>query len=266
MTRALVCLVIALAPRVATAGTPAWRTVGGGVEYRALRPPGVAGDFHVVRVDPTRAHLRAVMASAIDRTPRTASAWCASQRLVAAINLGMYMDDHLANVGHAHSGAHVNQKRWSSKYQSALAFDPLKPGIPSALLLDLDAPGARARLADYRTVVQNLRLVRAPGQNAWRPQPRRWSEAAVAIDRAGRVLFVFSRAPLSMFEFNRALLALPLGVVSAMHVEGGPEASLSVRGGLALDLEGSYETGFNENESVAAQWEIPNVLGVEAGR
>ena len=34
-----------------------------------------------------------------------------------------------------------------------------------------------------------------------------------------------------------------------MHVEGGPEASLSVHaGGVDLDLNGSYETGFNEND------------------
>jgi hypothetical protein len=67
-----------------------------------------------------------------------------------------------------------------------------------------------------------------------------------------------------MDEFNRLLLALPLRVTAAMHVEGGPEASLSVRGPLHLDFDGSYETGFNENESFTDQWPIPNVLGVTA--
>lgn len=48
-----------------------------------------------------------------------------------------------------------------------------------------------------------------------------------------------------------------------MHVEGGPEASLSIHtGGVDLDLCGSYETGFNENDSNTHQWAIPNVLGV----
>ena len=56
-------------------------------------------------------------------------------------------------------------------------------------------------------------------------------------------------------------LALPLGLSAAMHVEGGPEASLSVHaGGIDLDLNGSFETGFNENESQVRQWPIPNVL------
>lgn len=72
------------------------------------------------------------------------------------------------------------------------------------------------------------------------------------------------RAPHSMAEFNRIVLAQPLGVVAAMHVEGGPEASLSLRGPLRMDLNGSYETDFNERDDQSQQWEIPNVLGVAA--
>ena len=59
---------------------------------------------------------------------------------------------------------------------------------------------------------------------------------------------------------NRRLLTL--GVVRAMHVEGGPEASLSVRGAVKLDLAGSYETGFREDDTNEEQWPIPNVICV----
>jgi hypothetical protein len=205
------------------------------------------------------------MASADDLRPRTAAAWCRRRGLLVAINLGMYRNDHLTNVGHAHAGGDVNNARWTESYRSALAFGPTKRGLPVAVLLDLDVAGARDRLADYGTVVQNLRLVRAPGANVWAAQPRRWSEAAVAFDARGRVLFVFSRAPHTMLEFNRQLLTAPLEVQTAMHVEGGPEASLSIHAGsVDLDLNGSYETGFNENDAESAQWPIPNVLGIAA--
>jgi hypothetical protein len=238
-----------------------WAVLAPGVEYANFADQGM----QVVRVDPTRARLRAVMASALDKKPRTAAAFCDEQHLVAAINLGMYLPDHLSNVGHAHAGAHVNQKRWNPKYQSVLAFGPKKKGIPPAVLVDLDAP--TAQLDDYETVIQNLRLIRAPGQSVWtQQQSRKWSEAAVAIDKSGRVLFVFSRAPHSMFDFNQILLSMPLSVSAAMHVEGGPEASLSLRGPLKLDLNGSYESGVVENDGTATQWEIPNVLGVAAPR
>ena len=123
-------------------------------------------------------------------------------------------------------------------------------------------------------MVQNLRLIESParaagpaasGKSVWKPNGRRWSEAAVAQDRAGRILFLFSRTPFEMADFNRRLLALPLAIVRAFHAEGGPEASLSIHaGGLELDLAGSYETGFVENDGNAKQWELPNVIGARA--
>lgn len=264
----------------AAAATTEWRALAPGVDHAELVSTGAAspvapasGRFHVVRIDPKRARLRAVMASQAtapaERQARTAAAWCQRERLVAAINLGMFLDDNVRNVGHAESAGHVNQPRWVGKYKSALAFAPRRPGLPAAVMVDLDAPGARAKLADYGTVIQNLRLIKGPGQNVWSEPagqpPRRWSEAAVALDRDGRVLFLFARAPYSMAEFNRRVLALPLGITHAMHVEGGPEASLSLcTRQHRLDLNGSYETGFVEDERVTEQWPIPNVLGVEA--
>ena len=67
----------------------------------------------------------------------------------------------------------------------------------------------------------------------------------------------------SMADFNQKLLSLSLGITAAMHVEGGPEASLSIHaGGIDLDLNGSFETGFNEDETQLRQWPIPNVLAI----
>ena len=258
-----------LLPLLAVSGSPAngpaWRTLQSGVEYGRveLGDGSAGGDIHFVRIDPKKAQLTAVMASAVDRKPRTAGAWCRERKLAVAINLGMYRDDRLTNVGHAHAPGHVNNAHWSEKYKSVLAFGPNRAGLPPAAMVDLDTPGAEAGLAAYDTVVQNLRLIRAPGRGVWSKQERRWSEAAVAADRAGRILFIFSRRPHAMQELNDTLLALPLGITSAMHVEGGPEASLSIHaGGVDLDLNGSFETGFNENDDENGQWPIPNLLAV----
>jgi hypothetical protein len=247
----LVLLWLALAP------TPVpWKTLQPGVEYTAIGPPEAV--LHVVRIDPARAALEAVMASAGDGRARTAGDWCRARKLAVALNLGMFREDKRTNAGHAHGPGHVNNARWNPKYNSALAF-----GDKAASMVDLDESGARERLSSSASVIQNLRLIRNPGRNVWTPQERRWSEAAVAVDRAGKVLFLFSRSPLSMHAFNQRLLALPLGITAAMHVEGGPEASLSIHaGGVDLDLNGSYETGFNENDDERAQWPIPNVLAV----
>jgi hypothetical protein len=262
-------LVLPAAPPAAAAAELSWRFLQNGVDYTAVGDEGAEGRpaadqrLHVVRIDVGRAPLVAAMASATDRQPRTAATWCRDRGLAVAINLGMYREDRLTNVGHARVAGHSNNPTWSRSYKSALAFEPLRKHVPAAAMIDLDAPDATSRLAAYGAVVQNLRLIRAPGQGVWGKQARRWSEAAVAMDKQGRVLFIFTRRPYSMQELNAKLLALPLGITHAMHVEGGPEASLSIHaGGLDLDLNGSYETGFNENDGEPSQWPIPNVLGI----
>jgi hypothetical protein len=206
------------------------------------------------------------LASALDRKKRTARAWCRKARLAAAINLGMFKTDHLTHVGYLRVGKKEQNGKWRKDYLSALAFDPRKTGLPRAVLADLDDPNARAKLRHYRVVAQNLRLIRhvgGRGENVWRSRPKRWSEAALAQDDHGRLLFLFCRSPFRMARLNRILLRLPLGILRAQHLEGGPEASLSIHaGGVNLDLAGSYETRYAEHDRNRTQWRLPLVLGV----
>jgi hypothetical protein len=245
----------------------AWQTLQPGVEYAAVNIT-TAVDFgdkklQVVRVDPARAKLVARLAAEGNKQNRTAGEWCRDSKLAVAINLGMFQEDRLSNVGYLRHRGQVNNPKWSATYQAAFGFDPQASGLAPAVMADLDQPEAQARLAPYRTVVQNLRLIKGEGKNAWSVSDKRWSEAALALDAQGRVLFLFCRSPFSMWEFNRMLLSLPLGIVRAMHLEGGPEASLSIHtGGVNLDLCGSYETGYLPKDTNPKQWAIPNVLGV----
>jgi hypothetical protein len=267
---ALVCL----GASSANAAPIAWRSIQRGVDYATVASPnpapGLSYPLAIVRIDPSVAPLVFALASMHDKEPHTAKEWCASAGLSVAINAGMFKDDGVANVGHLVTGAHANNAHWSDAYRSALAFDPSIGKLPAAAMLDLDDANARTQASQYRAVVQNLRLIRrvdGKGKSVWSEQPRKWSEAAIAFDDHGRVLFLFSRAPYTMAEFNRIVLGLPLGIVRAMHVEGGPEASLSIHGGgVDLDYFGSYETGFVADDSNDHAWPIPNVIGVAKPR
>jgi hypothetical protein len=262
---AAVCVWVALVAIPAEAA--GWRLLLPGVEYDAIAHPSLRGAdprLHLVRIDPARAELRALFSSQLDGRPRTARRWCEDFDLAVAINLGMYQTDLVSNVGYARNGDHINSGRWASKYKSALAFSPLRDGIPKAALFDVETSQERAPLDDYLTVIQNLRLIGAPGRNVWSRQDERWSEAAIAMDREGRILFVFSRFAQPMWNFNEMLLSMPLGIVRAMHVEGGHQASLSIHvPGFDLDLAGTrFETGLIEDDASPAQWRVPNVVGV----
>ncbi len=251
-----------------------WKRLQAGVHYAVvrLRPGSKVGDnrLHLVRVDPRRARLYAGLAKLHGRKKRTARQWARRARLSVVINLGMFKTDHLTHVGYTRRGRFLDNRRWRKDYLSALAFGPRKKGLASAVMVDLDQPGAKKRLASYRVVVQNLRLIKAVGGrgvNVWRDRPKRWSEAALAADKKGRLLFVLCRSPFRMAVLNKLLLGLPLNIVRAMHLEGGPEASLTIRArGVKLNLAGSFESRFNENDRNRTQWRLPNVLGVRRAR
>jgi len=97
------------------------------------------------------------------------------------------------------------------------------------------------------------------GENVWAQEVRRWSSALVGADAQGRILFLHTRAPYTMHDLVDLLKSAPLDLVALHYAEGGPEASLYVRGpGVERTEVGSYETGFIEHND--AEWELPNVI------
>ena len=66
-----------------------------------------------------------------------------------------------------------------------------------------------------------------------------------------------------MHDFNQELLSSNIDIVAAQHLEGGPEAQLYLKvGDTEIELFGSYETSFREDDGNKKVWDIPNVLGI----
>jgi len=245
-----------------------WTTIAAGVEYATQKiidnPSAGDGILHIIRIDLAKAKLRSLMVSALDKQPRTAKQWCEEFSLVVVINAGMYDVDHLTHVGYMTSEHHVNNQRWTKHYNSILVFDPLQADLPQAQVLD-HASDISDSIHKYGTVIQNLRLIKGNGVNTWKEHPKKWSEAALAMDSQGMVLFLFLQSPLSMYEFNQKILNLPLHISRAMHLEGGPESSLSICSAVKnLHLAGLVGVGPINDGGNYGQWPLPNVIGVFA--
>jgi len=245
-----------------------WKFLAKGVEYcifHVSQPSGMGdGKIHAVRLDPNQVRLKLLLASENEKKSRTTAEWCKDFNLVAAINAGMFQKDLLTNVGYLRKGSNKQNKRWSNKYKSVLAFDPIKTGLPPAIMVDLEEPDAMKKLEDYNVVVQNLRLIKGNGINVWEKSDKRWSEAAVGMDNKGRILFLFCWFPYSMWDFNETVKSLDMGVIRLMHMEGGPTASLSIRSrDINVDLAGGYETETSPDDTNNELWPIPNVIGVQ---
>ena len=218
-----------------------WRTLAPGMELRE-------GPIVVLRMDPARWEL-----ALVGGTSRTARDWAGRHGLAAAINAGMYATDGATHVGYMECDGKIGSKQVNA-YRSVAAFSPKKKGEPPFRIVDIHGRADLDKLRSrYACLVQNLRLVQRPGVSKWSQQPKKWSEAALGEDRQGRILFLFSRTPLSMHDLIEELLASDLGLVAAQHLEGGSPAQLFIHvDGFEREMAGSLDTGLP----------IPHVLGV----
>lgn len=246
-----------------------WQSIAPGMElgkFAASRPSS-SGDSRIIilRIDPNRWSLEFVGLSLDDGSSgQTARQWSKAHGLKAAINAGMFGTDYSTHIGYLRFRNHVNNDNVNA-YQSVAAFDPRRDGLPYFRIFDLDSPGISMQsiLKDYASAVQNLRLIKRPGQNQWTQQEKTWSEAALGEDESGRILFIFCRSPYSMHDLNNELLGLGIGVVAAQHLEGGPQAQLYINTGeKEFEISGSHGTLFRDDNDISTAWPIPNVLGV----
>ncbi|UCE03469.1 MAG: phosphodiester glycosidase family protein [Candidatus Latescibacterota bacterium] len=259
------CLIVALLLAASCSARAEWEALGVGIDlghFAVSHADSLKAEVLVLRADPQEWELRVHCASESDRSSMTAREWCERSGLVAATNAGMFDVDFNTHVGFLAVGDHVNSAA-VNHYKSVAVFGPKRAGLPRFRIVDVEEPKQQvtALCDDYENVVQNLRLIRRPGENRWQQQRRTWSEAALGEDDEGRILFIFSRTPLTMHDFNEALLGLEIGLVAAQHLEGGHEAQLFVAL-TELEIGGSVATGFDTKRGARASLPIPNVIGL----
>lgn len=252
----------------APAADSLWIEIDSGLQYAQfpVSPPSTTGEsrIDIIRIDPHLYSLEILMISETGAYSLTAEEWCRQYELVAAINAGMFQQDFRTHVGYLRHHDHVNSSRRVSKYLSAAAADPIDSTLPPFRIFDLDVISLDSVKAMYRTVIQNLRLIKHPGRNTWSQQDDLWSEAALGEDKDGKILFIFSRSPYSMYDLNHILLSLPINLVAAQHLEGGPEASLFLsHNDHVIRRVGSFETKFLPSDSNDHFWPLPNVIGIK---
>jgi hypothetical protein len=221
----------------------------------------------VLRISPQQYSFRLLCSSQYGRRNRTVKEWSREFGLVAAINASMFQRDGFTSTGLMKNYGHANNPKLNPNYKSILVFNPAAPNLPEVQLLDLQCDNFGALRKKYNTVVQNLRMISCRRENVWSPQDRRWSMVSLGVDGKGNVLFVFTRFPYSVNEFINILLGIKIDVQRAMYLEGGPPASLYLRTGqMEMELWGSFETGFNENDENDSFWPVPNAIGISTKR
>ena len=191
------------------------------------------------------------------------------RHLVAGINAGMFLPSGRP-CGFVQLRGEVLNDRRPASFHAVVAFDPLGEHAP----MRIGGEGCVAELDTLRgthgSVLQSNRvLIDCEGRpTSW--TPRRFSSAALGVDRDGRAVMVHVRTPYRMSVLSRMLAAPELGLRGLVYMEGGPEASLVVDAWAAgeggrerVSLMGSWEDGFHEGDDLHQMWDLPNVVGVE---
>jgi len=236
------------------------RTLDSGIELRVHRlgEMETAPAITAVYFDPARVELELLTAQS-DGEPRSTRRWSLDYGLVAAINASMYLPN-LRSTGWMIDEGIVNNPAINPSFGGVLAFDPLDAAAPPWRFTSPDCEDSilvslpRA----YTSVVQNYRLLDCDGESIGWKDPKRYSVAAIGLDRRGWLVFLHSGDPCRTTDFGRWISDPVFDLVAAHFVEGGPDASLFVRwSGGELEILGRYQgTGPGRARSV------PNVLGL----
>jgi len=255
-------------PAVASAmEKPGWQELEPGLWYGRFKAPQPAeiGDslIRVLRADPRLFTLKLLSASAFEEgRPMTAAQWGRRHNLKAAINASMYQKDHRTSVSLMRTQGHINNPR-VSKDMSVLAFDRRSSSVPPVKIIDRECEKLALWRNKYRTLVQSIRMISCTGRNVWSEQPQRWSTAAIAVDRQGRILFIYVASPYSTHDLIEFLQMLPLGIQRAMYAEGGLPAQLYIGAGESeYEFAGGRKITATEPGGAAHPWAIPNVIGI----
>lgn len=245
-----------------------WITMAPGMEIAHFPLPREAGKGTIVvaRLDPHRLWFGIYSSKHLGLEKLTVREWAQRFQLMAVVNAGMYHTDQRTHVAYLKHFDVVNNPRPVRRYYSAAAFHPVRQHLPPFRIFDLDEVPLDTVRTRYHTVIQNLRLIKRPGENRWSPENREaWSVVALGEDRQGNVLFLFCRQPLTMYTFNRIVLSLPIHLVAAQYLEGGPEASLYLKGEhLTVQRMGALGEAFGNEDTVPAFLPLPVVIGVQA--
>jgi hypothetical protein len=244
-----------------------WQQLSQGLELGTFLAPQPAevGDsrVRVLRIHPKYYRFRLLNASAIENgVPLTPKEWCCQSGLIAAINPSMFQTDYKTSVSLMRTQTHTNNPRLS-KDMTILAFNRQSVDVPHAKIIDRQCEDFQFWKQKYGTLVQSIRMLSCTGQNVWKQQQRRWSTAAIGIDRQDNILFIHVRSWYSTHDLINILKKLPLNISRAMYTEGGPQAQLYIKiGNREFEFTGSYETSSNNATDSSISWPLPNVVGI----
>ena len=247
-----------------------WQHIEKGLSAAVVKAPKITrisdSKVTILKIDPKYFKFDIISATEHDSLQRSVKEWSEMKGLVAAINAGMYgLDRHLLNMGYMKNFNHVNNPNFKDNYKAMAVFNPIDSTLPLFQIVDLTNQSFDTYKDKYNSCTQCMRMIDNNGKPVeWiQKHKMRCSMVVLAVDKDGNALFIFTRTPYTPNEFSKFLLSLPIGIHSAMYLEGGPEASLYVNSGdTVIEKFGSYVSRTYAHDRNDKFRKMPNVIGI----
>jgi hypothetical protein len=245
-----------------------WKNIADGFSLGKFESPQKAeiGDskITIIKIDANKYEVGIYCASEYHKRSRSTRNWAKEFDLIACINAGMYAKDYLTSVGYLKSGKHLNNPNLNQTYQSIFACNPSVENVSAIKLIDRRSENFSAWKDKYSSFLQGIRMVSYERKNVWKQQQKKWSIAALAVDRSENLMLIHCRSQYSVHDFINILLELPLNIERAMYLEGGPPASLFYKlNSVEENLVGTSEGGFFLNPNDSEVFKLPNIIGIK---
>lgn len=247
-----------------------WNQLEEGLFYTEITGPHISkfsdSKVSILKIDPDFFTFELVASSESDSTLRTIRDWCELKNLTGGINAGMYsLKDHLSGVGLMQNFEHINNPVVKENFNALVVFNPKNPSLPSLQILDMVNQDWKSIVHDYQSCFQSIRMIDNKGKAVyWEKKPElKCSMTLLAMDKSGKILFLFARSPYSANEFIDFMLNPGLQIQTAMYLEGGPEATIYVKTTKTeIEKFGSYVSFSKPDDNNIQVRKMPNVLGI----
>jgi hypothetical protein len=133
-------------------------------------------------------------------------------------------------------------------------------------LKDKSCSDAKDGIASYSSHFECMRILDCQGMPlSWTKKKQRCSMLVAAEDSLGNLVLAFCRSPMRQSEMAMFLSRLPIGLRTALYLEGGPETSIfiNVAGKSPQKWLGTYVSDTWEKTDNQEFRRLPNVVGIK---
>lgn len=245
-----------------------WQELEEGLLYRECKGPilGSINDskLRILKINPTKFSIQLSSAKELKTSFKTAPQWAEKEGFIALVNAGMFQfDEYGTNTSYMQNYNFINNPKLS-RDNTIAAFNPKDSSVPPFQIIDRKCQNFDSLRTKYNTLIQGIRMMDCGQHITWSQQKKYWSTVCLGSNKAGDMLFIFTRSPFSVHDFITNIKAVVPDVYNLMYLEGGPEASFYINHpNIKVEQMGSYETDFFESDDNNRFWDLPNVIGIK---